>query len=892
MSMQKDSGTLDRVEPEQSAEQTWQNLSQAKIHDFDLTPMNTTGQTAHDLGRVTVDGKFLARGGQRFRVQGVTYGPFTPNAEGEQFPAPGRVVADFAHMRAIGINCIRTYHVPPGWFLGLADEAGLAVLVDVPWSKHLCFLDHLELQRDARERIRAAAQRALEHPSVFACSIANEIPTDIVRWHGAARVESFLAELMDVAKQTAPDVLVTYSNYPSTEYLDVSFLDFATFNVYLHDPRVFRRYLLRLQNLVGDNPLLLGEIGMDTYSHGDEGQAAFLRGHLRESYLTGLAGAFVFAWTDDWFTGGFQIEDWAFGVTRADRTPKPAYHVLGEVFTRTPAQLLPEVSAVPRVSVIVCSYNGGSTLDQCLRSLLALDYPDYEVILVDDGSTDNTPEIAARYPTVRIIRQTNQGLSAARNVGLRASTGAIVAYTDSDCYADVDWLARLVYQLQRTGASAVGGPNMSPDDGWLAACVAASPGQPMHVLESDQVAEHIPGCNMAYRREALEAIGGFNVRYRKAGDDVDACWRLQQGDMWITFAPGAFVWHHRRQNPRAYLGQQAGYGEAEALLWFDHPDRFNLRGEGLWRGALYGASLKGLRFGKNVVYRGVFGTGLFQTLYQPGVAHWAMLPGTLEWHLIILGLAWIGLFWTPISGAVVAMLGLSVLVALLQAEQAPLDARYRGLKSRLLIAALCYVQPLVRSWVRYRTRFFPPLPKTEVPIVVSGAGLPLSGLLIVEYWDEEWRERTKLIERVVDHLNNHRWAIEIDSGWSDWDITLYCHPWTSVHVCTTQEDHGNGKRLIRVRYALRTTGHTKLIGVLCAISAVAAFYHPLFWMIALVLLYCFLIAWWQGTTLASQAIGIVDSLARDMGLVRCGSTPEQRRRPRTAIMTREDASAG
>src|SRR5207247_7695230 len=115
-------------------------------------------------------------------------------------------------------------------------------------------------------------------------------------------------------------------------------------------------------------------------------------------------------------------------------------------------------------------------------------------------------------------------------------------------------------------AVAVGGPNLTPEDGWLAGCVAASPGQPMHVLESDQVAEHIPGCNMAFRREALEAINGFDPVYRKAGDDVDVCWRLQQAGYWITFAPGASVWHHRRRNPRSYLKQQAGYRPDRAPL--------------------------------------------------------------------------------------------------------------------------------------------------------------------------------------------------------------------------------------------------------------------------------------------------------------------------------------
>src|SRR5207248_6079098 len=122
----------------------------------------------------------------------------------------------------------------------------------------------------------------------------------------------------------------------------------------------------------------------------------------------------------------------AFGITHADRRPKPSYHALREVFEASPAQSLPKT---PRVSVVVCTYNGGRTLDQCLRSLSALDYPDYEVIVVDDGSTDDTrailarfrgaepasrngtagpvPHSAVRIPHFKVIHQENEGLSAA-----------------------------------------------------------------------------------------------------------------------------------------------------------------------------------------------------------------------------------------------------------------------------------------------------------------------------------------------------------------------------------------------------------------------------------------------------------------------------------------------
>ena len=278
-----------------------------------------------------------------------------------------------------------------------------------------------------------------------------------------------------------------------------------------------------------------------------------------------------------------------------------AYRAVQQVF-RTPAPLL--LAQRPRVSVVVCSYNGGATLDECLRSLSVLDYPDYEIIVVDDGSTDRTREVLGRFPDVCVVHQDHRGLSVARNAGLRQATGAVVAYTDSDCVADRGWLTHLVDQLLRSGAAAVGGPNLTPEDGWLAACVAAAPGQPMHVLESDQVAEHIPGCNMAFRREALEAIKGFDPQFKKAGDDVDICWRLQHEGLSITFAPGAFVWHHRRQDVRSYLRQQAGYGEAEALLQFKHPDKFNGRGDGKWRGVMYGNSIQGLQLALPIVYRG------------------------------------------------------------------------------------------------------------------------------------------------------------------------------------------------------------------------------------------------------------------------------------------------
>jgi hypothetical protein len=495
------------------------------------------------------------------------------------------------------------------------------------------------------------------------------------------------------------------------------------------------------------------------------------------------------------------------------------------------------------------------------------------VIVVDDGSTDDTCSIVAGFPKVRTIRQENRGLSAARNVGLQAANGEIVAYTDSDCFADPDWLTQLTAQLQQSGGAAVGGPNLSPEDGWLAACVAASPGQPVHVLESDQVAEHIPGCNMAFRRDALAEINGFDPQYRKAGDDVDVCWRLQQAGYWITFAPGAFVWHHRRQTPRTYLRQQAGYGEAEALLRFKHPDKFNGWGDGKWRGVMYGASPGSIRFGKPIIYHGTFGTGLFQTIYRPCPAHWAMLPSTLEWHAVAAALGIASLFWLPAAFGLAAMLAMSVLVALLQAARARTTAEHDKLRSRCVIAVLSYLQPLVRSWARYRTRLFAYGPPRAA---ITGnttprEPLPIRGARTVAYWSESGRDRTELLALVIAHLNDQGWGKTIDSGWSDWDLEIGCHLGTSVRVKTTQEDHGGGKRLIRVRYGLRLTGYVRvLVGTAALGIAAAVFWRA--WPLAAfsaVLSGCCAAIWWRGTRRASLILAILEEQSRALGLARC-----------------------
>jgi len=99
---------------------------------------------------ITADGKFLRAGSERFLVKGVTYGTFAPDAMGDQFPPPARVAQDFALMRQFGVNTVRVYTAPPRSLLDEAARNDLQVMVGLPWSQHVAFLDDRVLRRDIR----------------------------------------------------------------------------------------------------------------------------------------------------------------------------------------------------------------------------------------------------------------------------------------------------------------------------------------------------------------------------------------------------------------------------------------------------------------------------------------------------------------------------------------------------------------------------------------------------------------------------------------------------------------------------------------------------------------------------------------------------------------------
>lgn len=744
-------------------------------------------------------GKFIHLGADKFYLRGVTYGPFDPGKSGGEYHNPEQVERDFSKMASNGINSVRTYTVPPDWLLDAASEHGLRVLVGIPWEQHVAFLDDKRRASDIEARVRAGARQCAGHPAVLGYTVGNEIPASIVRWYGPRRIQKFIERLYSAAKTQDPEALVTYVNYPSTEYLCLDFLDAMCFNVFLQSQERLRAYLVRLQNLAGERPLILAEVGLDSRRHGIHEQASALGWQIRTAFESGASGAFVFSWTDEWHRGGYEIEDWDFGITGRAREPKPALAAVRRAFAQVP---LARDRRSPRISVVVCSHNGARTLRDCCQGLWELDYANFEVIVVDDGSSDDTASIAREYG-FRVITTENGGLGQARNIGMEAATGEIVAYIDDDTRPDSHWLTYLAASFENSSHAAVGGPNIPPPaDGFIAECVANAPGNPVHVLLSDEEAEHLPGCNLAIRKDRLKAIGGFDPRFRVAGDDVDLCWRLQQKGWTLGFSPAAVVWHHRRNSLLAYWRQQRGYGKAEALLENKWPEKYNAAGHSTWSGRVYGKGLrKTLDWRGERIHHGSWGSALFQSVYHPAPDGFWWLPLLPEWYLVIVALAALsalGLVWTPMfmflplfaiaTGLVIAQAYLAAMGASFAFAPHPPSGR---LALRGLTFLLHLLQPLARLVGRRWDGITP-----------SGSGLyPLAcpRSRTFSTWCEQWQPAGERLEAIEACLQSERVAVYRGGDYDRWDLSVRGGIFASVRGLLAIEEHGAGKQLVRLR---------------------------------------------------------------------------------------------
>jgi cellulose synthase/poly-beta-1,6-N-acetylglucosamine synthase-like glycosyltransferase len=237
------------------------------------------------------------------------------------------------------------------------------------------------------------------------------------------------------------------------------------------------------------------------------------------------------------------------------------------------------MSTEPFVSVVVAVRNGEKTIGACIESVLAQDYPKdrYEVLIVDNDSTDRTAEVIKRFPVAYLLEQSAHSVAVGRNRGIREAKGELVAVTDGDTVAAPAWLRRGITPFADPHVGCVAGEIVGYPPGTLAQRYADWQGALSQAWAMREAFKPFAQCaNAFFRRSAVLQAGLFDASMSivdRAGiaafaEDADLCWRLQDElGLSVVFCAEAVVYHKHRETVSALLKQRQGYGLGSVLLY-------------------------------------------------------------------------------------------------------------------------------------------------------------------------------------------------------------------------------------------------------------------------------------------------------------------------------------
>ncbi len=226
----------------------------------------------------------------------------------------------------------------------------------------------------------------------------------------------------------------------------------------------------------------------------------------------------------------------------------------------------------PRVTIIVPAYQAEETIEKCIESLLLQDYAGHklEIIVVDNNSSDNTAQLVKKYP-VKYLLEERQGACFARNKGLQNATGELIAFTDSDCFAEKDWISRLVVPfLKDEKIGGVGGHLAPyPTDNIVERYITYREILTQEIMfrEKENSPPFFITANVMYRADILREIGGFDNFFSINGEDADLSWRVVEAGYTLILEPEAIVLHKHRANVEKLFKQLFSYGVGTVALF-------------------------------------------------------------------------------------------------------------------------------------------------------------------------------------------------------------------------------------------------------------------------------------------------------------------------------------
>lgn len=231
---------------------------------------------------------------------------------------------------------------------------------------------------------------------------------------------------------------------------------------------------------------------------------------------------------------------------------------------------------LPSISIVVATRNRLPRLRSCVESIRAQTYPHAltELIIVDDGSTDDTPtylaELAKREPWVKVINQPHGWQAAARNHGITASNGELIAITDDDCTVAEDWLNAIAIEMRNPDVAAIGGRVLAPGESLVARYLnhvrALDP-----ALGPDGTPRYLVTANACFRRDSLVEVGFFDEQFASTGgEDSELSLRMQHRGMTLRFTPSCRVSHWYEPSVKSFLARYYRYGTSSRKIFEKH----------------------------------------------------------------------------------------------------------------------------------------------------------------------------------------------------------------------------------------------------------------------------------------------------------------------------------